>query len=185
MDSNLKVIKSAMNSFRNQIDAEVTKRLNLLCRNILTGAIRARLSQQRGHDYTGNLLNSIVVVLYDEGAISTVLTSGKDGMIRQPISGKMYARKKPFYFPKDYSGRSQSHYIADVTTNRGYADEDIERFLAENNPSFTNGYCITVAYTVEYADWIESQRQTTGYLESQKYAGRQLRMHFVPLTRSN
>lgn len=178
---NKQVIKKAFERFRHDIDTDVSKQLGLICRNILVGAIRARLSNSKGHDYTGNLLNSIVVVLYDEGEISDVLTAGEDGQVRRPITGKMYARKKPFYFRKDFSGRYSTHYYADVDTNRGYADEDIRAFIADNKPTFTNGYCITVAYTVEYADWVETQRQTTGYLTSQRFASRQLRMSFVPL----
>lgn len=179
--SNQAVIDRAFKDFQNHIDKEVTKQLNLICQNILFKAIRARLSQQEGHDYTGNLINSIVVILYDEGEISNVWTAGNDGMIKGPVSGKMYARKKPFIFAQDYSGRNYSRYKAEVPTNKGYADEDVERFIVSHQPFFTKGYCITVAYAVEYADWVETQRQTTGYLESLKYAGRQMRLSFIPL----
>ena len=179
--NNRRVAKEAFDAFKRQIDIEVTKQLNLICQNILIKAIQSRLSQQNGHDYTGNLINSIVVVLYDEGEISNVLTAGKDGQIKRPISGKMYARKKPFRFNPDWSGRSGSHFIADIPTDKGVADADIEKFLMSNKPVFTKGWCITVAYTVEYAEWVEIQRQTTGYLESQKFAGKQMRLSFQPL----
>ena len=182
--SNSMIVKEAFEEFRNQMDKKVMSRLNLACENILYRAIRARLSQQDGHDYTGNLINSIVVVLYDEGEIANVLISGREGMIKRPIRGKMYARKKPFVFARDYSGRNYSRYKAEVPTNNGYADEDVENFLASHRPTFTQGYCITVAYTVEYAEWVEAQRQTTGYLQSLRFAGKQMRISFIPLKAS-
>lgn len=180
--SNQAVIDKAFRDFRNHIDEEVIKQLNLICQNILIRAIRFRLSQQEGHDYTGNLINSIVVILYDEGEVSNVWTAGQDGQIKKPITRKMSARKKPYYFHTDWSAGHGTHYRAEVPTNKGFAYDDIESFAANHRPNFTKGYCISVAYTVEYADWVEAQRGTTGYLESLKFAGRQMRLSFIPLT---
>lgn len=180
MNDNTRLVKKAFADFRNEMDKEVLQQLNLICQNILVAAIRARLSAEGAHDFTGNLLNSIVVVLYDQGEIANVLSSGEDGMVRRPISRQMYARKKPFRFAKDYWGQ-KSVYHADVPTKNKYADEDVAAFVASNVPSFTDGYCITVAYAVDYADWVESMRQTTGFLETEKYTSKQVRMSFVPL----
>ena len=182
--SNRNVITKAFASFRDQIASEVRHQLNVVGQNLLSKAITARLNAKEGHDYTGNLVNSIVVVLYDEGEIVSVFSPGDTFSLRPPISGKMTARKRPYFFRKDWSGSVFTKYVADVDTDRGFAAQDIENFLHTNRPSYTQGYCLTVAYTVEYADWVESMRQTTGFLESQRYAGKSLRMLFVPLKAS-
>jgi hypothetical protein len=180
MGKNRNAIAKSFYGFRSQVSSEVRKHLYVLCDNILAKAFSARESAPGSHDFTGNLVNSIVVVLYDDGEIAHVLRMGEEGMVRHPISRKMSARKKPYFFSQDWSG-AQSRYTADVKTNRGFASDDIEHFLFTHRPAYTDGYCVTVAYTVEYADWVESQRRTTGFLESRAYAGKLMRISFVPL----
>ena len=153
--------------------------MNLHCQNILLRAVKFRLglAYTKGHNYTGNLINSIVVILYDDGEISNIWTAGEDGQIKKPKFQKMTARKKKYYYSNDYSNVS-SRYKAEVPTNRGVADEDIESFINTNEPSIKKGWSITVAYTVEYASWVEQEHGTTGYLLTQKFAGMQLRQSF-------
>lgn len=167
-----KVIENAFKDFRmNTMPMEILKELQLICQNLLISAIhyRLRLSHTKGHDYTGNLINSIVVVLYQDGEIADVWAAGEQGQIKKPICRKMTARKKAYYFSNDYSNR-QSKYRAEIETNRGVADEDIQMFLNSNSPSVQKGFCVTVAYTVEYAEWVEYERGTTGYVQTKQKA---------------
>lgn len=180
MNTNTAIIKDAFKAFRKEMDTEIFKTLNLYSRNILSKAIRFRMASTDGHDFTGNLINSIVVALYQDGELLNAFTPGEDGMIRSPKFQKMSARKKPYIFANDYSGM-QSKYKAEVPTNRGYAAGDIDQFLSTNVPAHKKGYCITVAYTVEYADWVETERQTTGYVQTLGFAGKQLRVSFIQI----
>lgn len=180
MNTNTAIIRDAFKAFRKEMDTEIFKVLNLNCRTILSKAISFRLASKDGHDYTGNLINSIVVALYYDGELLNAFTPGEDGMIRSPKYPKMSARKKPYVFANDYSG-SQSKYRAEIPTNKGYAAGDIEQFLSTNVPTHKKGYCISVAYTVEYADWVEAERQTTGYVQSLGFAGKQLRVSFIQI----
>lgn len=175
-----KEIKKAFDDFKkNEVNIAMSKKLSLYCENILLKAIRFRLEQShsRGHDYTGNLINSIVVILYDDGEISGVFAAGREGQIRKPICRKMSARKKAYYYNNDWSN-TKSSYRAELPTNRGVADEDVASFINSNTPSVENGFCITVAYTVEYAGWVEFERGTTGFLETEAFASRSVRKMF-------
>lgn len=166
--NNKSVTEKAFKDFENGVmREEMTKQISLHCMNILISAIRNRLSLSHrvGHDYTGNLINSIVVVLYQDGEIADMWTAGSDGQVKKPKFRKMTARKRMYVYSNDYSN-SSSRYRAEVPTNRGVADEDIENFLNTNTPSIQKGFCVTVAYTVEYAEWVEIERGTTGYLKT-------------------
>lgn len=175
-----KDIQKAFDDFRkNEVNLEMSKQLSVCCQNILVKAIQYRLnlSHTLGHDYTGNLINSIVVILYDDGEISSVYAAGREGQIRKPICRKMSARKKAYYYNNDWSG-SKSSYRAEIPTNRGVADEDIAAFINSNTPAVSKGFCITVAYTVEYASWVELERGTTGYLNTESFALKSVRKSF-------
>ena len=178
--TNLQVVRKAFEDFKNKtMHDEIIKRLNLHCQNILVKAIRNRLrmSHTEGHDYTGNLINSIVVVLYQDGEIADIWSAGEKGQIEKPKFRKMTARKRLYVYSNDYS-RVSSRYRAEVPTNRGFADEDIQRFLNTNEPSIKEGFCVTVAYTVEYAEWVEIERGTTGFVRTERDAWKEFRISF-------
>ena len=181
---NRKVVEDAFREFRNKtMHNEVIKQLSLICQNILISAIhyRLRLSHAQGHDFTGNLINSIVVVLYQDGEIADVWSAGEQGQIKKPICRKMTARKKAYFYRNDYSN-TQSKYRAEIPTNRGVADEDIQMFLNSNAPNVKEGFCVTVAYTVEYAEWVELERGTTGFVQTRQKAVKLFNKSFKPLS---
>ena len=177
--ANQAVLKKAFTDFEVEMHLETVKRIKLHCQNILVKAIQNRLkmSHTKGHDYTGNLINSIVVVLYQDGEIADIWTAGEQGQIQKPKFRKMSARKKLYVYSNDYS-RTSSRYRAEVPTNRGFADEDIQNFLNTNIPSVQKGFCITVAYTVEYAEWVEIERATTGFVRTERDAWKEFRHSF-------
>lgn len=181
-DINKKMIEQAFRNFGTEMHNEIIKQLSLICQNILVDAIRnrLRLSHSQGHDYTGNLINSIVVILYQDGEIADIWSAGEQGQVRKPKFRKMSARKKMYVYSNDYSMTS-SRYRATVPTNRGFADEDVQTFINTNTPDIQNGYCVTVAYTVEYAEWVEMERGTTGYLKTKNNARKEFLKSFKPM----
>jgi hypothetical protein len=179
----LAVVAKAFEDFKNTtVHDETIKHLRLHCQNILIKAVqnRLRMSHTKGHDYTGNLLNSIVVVLYQDGEIADIWSAGEQGQVEKPKFRKMTARKRMYVYSNDYS-RVSSRYRAEVPTNRGFADEDVQSFLNRNRPSIQKGFCVTVAYTVEYAEWVEIERGTTGFVRTERDAWKEFRISFKPL----
>ena len=47
--------------------------------------------------------------------------------------------------------------------------EDAYEFISTFKPD-TSGFVIVVAYTTDYATWVEQQRQTTGFINTLQYA---------------
>ena len=62
--ANIKAIRSAFKDFQKEIEAECLREISVYAQNIVYKAIQYRLNDQAAHNFTGNLLNSIVVCLY-------------------------------------------------------------------------------------------------------------------------
>ena len=68
MVKNKSNIAKAVEQYKfNIIIPTMEKHLRKWCRNILDAAIKARQKNPQAHNFTGNLLNSIVVCLYKNG----------------------------------------------------------------------------------------------------------------------
>lgn len=171
--SNATVIKQAFDSFENQIIRTTRMRLFRWCRSILEAAVIAREKNPEAHDFTGNLLNSIVVCLYEKGEPYEPFFASDLG-IAPAIRPKMRilrSKEKRYAFKPDYSG-SFSVYKPTIDTNGGWGRTDAENFFASYKPQGNNMFDIVVAYTVEYASWVDQQRKTSGILETKKFAER-------------
>ena len=162
------VINKAFKDFKKEI-VEVTRaELNKWCWDILESAIRARENNPNAHDFTGNLLNSIVVCLYENGEPYVPYFAAD--LVPSAIRPKMKKRlRKRVFFNPDYSG-AKSAYLPTIDTNGGWGRDDANKFFASYRPQGRNMFDIVVAYTVEYADWVDTQRKTTGFLETKKFA---------------
>ena len=122
-----------------------------------------------GHNFTGNLLNSIVVCLYREK--SPTIAYFSSSLVPEAIRPKMSGpRRRAYVFRPDYDGVYGSKYRPEVKTNKGWGRDDAENFFESYIPNGRNLFDIVVAYTVEYADWVNQQRGTTGILETWKEA---------------
>lgn len=177
---NRTVLNKAFLDFENQIRAKVRERLSQWCAELVKKAVDFRLGDYQAHNFTGNLLNSIVVVLYENRKPVRAYYSSEDGRVKSAIMRKMTARKKPYVFSKlDYEGRL-STYAATIETNRGFGVNDARNFFNEFRPSGKNSFDVVVAYTVEYADFVEFQRGTTGFLIEKSWA-KQSGMTFMEL----
>ncbi len=166
-------ILKAIGDYREKIIAEVEKRCRDYCEDLCWSAINSRKSAPDAHDFTGNLLGSIVVGLYKEREPVVAYYSAEQN-IAKAIQVKMSANakyKKKYTFNPDYTG-VPSVFKADVRTDKGWGEDDARQFFQWYRPQGKNLFDIVVAYTTEYADWVEMERETTGILNTYDHAGK-------------
>lgn len=171
MARNKAVITKAVENYKNQViiptmEAELKK----WCSHILDAAIMARQRNTRAHNFTGNLLNSIVVCLYKNR--KPVMAWYAHDRVPEAIMPKMKKRlRKRIFFKRDYDGE-ESAYLPTVETNGGWGRDDAQEFFESYKPKGNNLFDIVVAYTVEYANWVQMERGTAGILNTYAYAER-------------
>lgn len=161
-------VNNAVNGYWNNILNEVEKQCRAYCEKLCTEAIKARQQNPKAHNFTGNLLNSIVVCLYRQG--NPVIAYYAARFTAEAIHVKMKQRKrKRYFFNPDYDGEKSS-YLPTIQTNGGWGVDDARDFFNEYKPRGGNLFDIVVAYPVEYANWVEIQRSTTGIVQVRQYA---------------
>lgn len=171
MARNKATIQKAVENYKNQViiptmEAELKK----WCSHILDAAILARQRNPRAHNFTGNLLNSIVVCLYKNGR--PVIAYFSSDIVPEAIMPKMKKRlRKRVFFKRDYDGE-ESAYLPTVETNGGWGRDDAQEFFESYKPKGNNLFDIVVAYTVEYANWVQMERGTAGILNTYAFAER-------------
>lgn len=168
MTSNKRVLDQAFKSFEKQIVTAAEAEMKRYCWKLLNEAITARQQAPGAHNFTGNLLNSIVVCLYRER--KPVIAYYASDLVPEAIRPKMSqrARRRVFFNP-DFDG-DISAYLPKVKTNGGWGKDDAREFFELYRPTGTNLFDIVVAYTTEYAEWVNYERATTGYIRSLEYA---------------
>ncbi len=154
-----------------KIFSTLEPKMRRYCDEVVEAAYRFRTSEPYAHNFTGNLLNSIVCLLYKRGKL--VYASYLHDTVKGPIHGKMTATYRgypqKYDFKQDYDS-SSSHYEASVWTNEGYGYDDAKRFASEYPPRIKDAFFeMVLAYTTEYATFVEAQRHTTGYLQTSRY----------------
>lgn len=182
--SNETILRKGIEDFRKQQYDKLEKKLIRYCGTLLTQAINARLSADKAHNFTGNLINSIVVGLFREGNLVMFVTPGQEQGIDRPIMKKMSYPFKYFFSEtkkKTKGGHHSvgldwdqthpsSYYKPEMKTNLIWGFTDAKRFIntypADKNVAFQ----IVVGYTTEYASFVESKRGTTGYLRMVEWA---------------
>ncbi len=164
-------IAKAVNAYKdNVIIPEMEKALKKWCRDILNAAILARQRNPQAHNFTGNLLNSIVVCLYRER--KPVIAYYASDLVPEAIQPKMRMRvRRRVFFKKDYDGE-ESAYLPTIQTNGGWGKDDAQEFFETYRPKGNYLFDIVVAYPVEYANWVQQHRATTGILNTLSYAER-------------
>lgn len=147
--------------------------LDSFCRALLALVVGNRLHNKEAHQFTGNLINSIVVILFDRNTgVKSDYYAYDD--LKAPIRKEMSAvtsrgtrRKNAVHFrPADWQGTIDSMYKPEVATDESMGPQDARAFASSWSPSTGKAFEICVAYTSEYAEWVEQQRQTTGYVVS-------------------
>lgn len=168
--SNTTIVRNAFKEFKKTIEAECLSNIELYAQNIVIKAVEFRMKEPGAHNFTGNLLNSIVAAVYYNKEFKKAFFSSETG-IKQPRYYEMTASHNGtgrYHFKIDYSGQ-ESNYTATVDTYRRKGMDDAIEFLSVYQPDM-NGYLVVVAYTVDYANFVEIERSTTGYLNTMKYA---------------
>ena len=167
--TNHQIIENGIAAYKRYIQNTAEGELKKWCWEMLESAIKWREKDPKAHNYTGNLLNSIVVCLYRRK--SPVIAYFSSSLVAEAIQPKMTARKRRSYkFRRDYEGWTNSKYFPTVKTNKGWGKDDAEEFFEEYTPKGGNLFDIVVAYTVEYADWVNQQRGTTGIMQTWQQA---------------
>ena len=167
--TNATIIRKAFADYRKAIFDEVEIRCRKFCTDLCQEAIKARQEAGGAHNFTGNLLNSIVVCLYRNKEPINAYYAAQ--YVPKAIQVKMRERKRKNYrFNPDYDG-DKSHYLPTVQTNGGWGEDDARNFFQNYRPQSTNMFDIVVAYPVEYGNWVEMRRGTTGILQTYAKAG--------------
>lgn len=143
----------------------VEKKCEQYCIWIVEKAIDERFSS--GHNFTGNLITSIVVCLYKKKKPLAAFFA--EDYLKEAIDGKMTAGGT-YFFRTDYDDENETKYTPSVETDMGYGKKDAIRFFRSYKPTGNNLFDIVVAYPVEYASFVERERQATGILRTYDYA---------------
>ena len=166
--TNAQIVHNAIANYRVAIFDAVEKRCRKFCTYLCQEAINARRNAEGAHNFTGNLLNSIVVCLYREKEPINAYYAAQ--YVPKAIQVKMRKRTRKHYrFNPDYDG-DKSHYLPEVQTNGGWGEDDARHFFQDYVPAGNNLFDIVVAYPVEYGKWVEQHRATTGILQSYAHA---------------
>lgn len=166
--TNATIIRKAFADYRKAIFDEVEIRCRKFCTDLCQEAIKARQEADGAHNFTGNLLNSIVVCLYRNKEPINAYYAAQ--YVPKAIQVKMRARKRKSYrFNPDYDG-DKSHYLPEVQTNGGWGEDDARNFFQHYVPQGNNLFDIVVAYPVEYGEWVEMKRSTTGIMQTYAHA---------------
>ena len=167
--TNSQIVHFAIADYKTAIYNEIEKRCRKFCTDLCQEAIKARQNADGAHNFTGNLLNSIVVCLYKNKQPINAYYAAQ--YVPKAIQVKMRQRKRKSYrFNPDYDGE-KSHYLPTVQTNGGWGEDDARNFFQNYRPQSTNMFDIVVAYPVEYGNWVEMRRGTTGILQTYAKAG--------------
>lgn len=169
--TNARIIDKAIKDYKLYIYDKTEETLREWCDDLLYSAIKWRLRDPLAHNFTGNLINSIVVGLYrNQTCIYACYAAGKvPKAIRPKMSGP---RKRSYVFRPDYEGVNGSKYRPEIPTDKGWGENDAENFLMSYKPQGNNMFDIVVAYPVEYGEWVEMERGTTGILRTYEQAER-------------
>lgn len=176
---NTMVIKKAFEGYAEHIDKVTYNALDKWCQEILRSAIQFRLREPEGHNFTGNLINSICVVLYRRSKGTKKSYFAYDSLklpIRSELSGMTSRgtyRRNRIWFRPDWSGeQSVLKGSKLIPTDKSWGQNDAVQFAnywTPSNPSCD--FVICVAYTSEYASFVEHERNTTGILQTESFVG--------------
>lgn len=160
-------IEQALREFKKGILDDVDTRVGIFARAIITQAIIERQTAPGKHNFTGNLLNSIVVCVYKDGSPMIAYYPSQYGTAKA-IRFKMTSPRH-YHFKKDYDG-DESTYDPQIGTNQGWGEDDAREFFGEYNPGSKAKFYIVIAYPTEYASFVEAYRHTTGFAGTYAWA---------------
>lgn len=171
--NNATVARSAIAEYKKYINSEIERGCRRLCEYLCLQAIKERKTNPLAHDFTGNLITSIVVCMYKNKVAQDAWYAAQ--YEKKAIRIKMRQRpvKKWYNFPVDYSGAQNTKYKVpkDSPNVEGrYGVDDAKAFFHSYKPPGNHAYDIVIAYPVEYAEWVETERATTGFMQTYEWA---------------
>lgn len=171
--------KKLVQQMHNEILKEVEVNVYQLGYDLLRRAISFRWNHPDGHNITGNLLNSIVVCIYRDNK-PRIAYFTEDFNIKKAVLKKMSERKrKKVNIYPDYEG-AHATYKPEVKTNKGWGIDDARNFARNYRPNSGSAFDIVVCYPVEYATFVENERQSTGIQQTYQDA-KGFALHFLQM----
>lgn len=179
--TNRSIVEKAFKGYAEHIDKVVYNRLDQWCEQILREAVfeRMMLSRTNGYNITGNLINSICVILYRKSlnqktSYFAEQTGLKPAVRRELTALNTRGRRRSYRIRvRDWSGKSITVNPDNlIPTDESFGIQDAHQFASMWYPRNDSDFVICVAYTSEYASFVEHQRQTTGFLETMSFVGR-------------
>lgn len=161
-------VAAAFKEWKAEQEQNVDGQVMVFAWTLASQAITERQKAPGKHNFTGNLLNSIAVCIYKDGAPDRLCIAGEWYRIPKATHKKMTAPKK-YHFKQDYDG-AESNYKPEIETNQGWGVDDAREFFRSFNPGNKAKYWIVVAYPTEYASFVEQARHTTGIYGVHYYA---------------
>lgn len=143
--------KELMRQIKDSVLGESEKELDKFCFYLLERAVWSR-DAGGGHNITGNLINSLVALLYKKGQFVSAYFA-YEYMNRPPVRVKMTAGKKYFVSPT-WDGGTFAGKVG-VETDEGWGYNDAIGLASSYKASPKNLFEIVVAAPVEYAPYIK------------------------------
>lgn len=168
MSATKTLVNKAFEEYRKQMLNEVEERCRLFCAELCRFAVWFRLREPNAHNFTGNLINSIVVALYRNK--KPIYASYANDIMPKIIRFKMTKSHGRYYFRRDYDSEEHTVYVPEVDTNASLGINDAMRVVQGYKPAGHNMFDILVAYSTEYAEFVENERATTGFLNAYDHA---------------
>lgn len=169
MSATKEFVNKAFKEYRKQMEDEVEKRCRSFCAELCKAAVDFRLKKTAvgAHNFTGNLINSIVVVLYRNG--KAIHASYANDIMPDAIQFKMTESHGKYVFRRDYDGEEHTVYIPSIETNEFLGLDDAMYVAQSYKPSGHNMFDILVAYSTEYAEFVG---ENTGIINTYAHAER-------------
>lgn len=168
MSATKEFVNKAFEEYRRQMEDEVEERCRSFCAELCRLAVWYRLREPEAHNFTGNLINSIVVALYRKK--KPIYMSYASDIMPKAIMVKMTKSHGRYVFKRDYDSEEYSAYVPEVETNGSLGIYDAMRVAQSYKPVGKNMFDILVAYSTEYAEFVENERATTGFLNTYDHA---------------
>lgn len=154
-----------MEKLRKQLRERVEKYAGHLYKK----AVDSRLSAKGAHDFTGNLLASIIVIVCEDATPYKQydLNHPFGRRLRRPSHPKMSAPGK-YHFEEDYENR-ESNFKAEVKTDKGFGLQDAQKFFDSFRGDSQYMFEVFLAYPVEYAEYVDNYTGTVGFVETKDW----------------
>ena len=160
------MLEISLNRFAARQLDKLEQKLLTFCKELLDAAVQFRFENPEAHNFTGNLVGSIAVGLWRKGNLVSGFLPGAANNVERVTRKKMTAPNWYKFTPEDYDTVPNTVYHAEVKTNRGYGRDDAKMFLDTFKADPKAEFIVAVAYTTEYAEWVETHRHTTGFFKT-------------------